>query len=333
MDSLELICHRARMEAKGFRSDLDVSESDDSIPYFIISKLSDSARLTSKSRYDVCGYNFEGHDNAPRMDYICDFLRTAVLPYIDINIDVSGCYNIELHDSYSYRPNRDAYKNCLTFSRDRDHTHMTLLPNPYQLGNYANGQFNDLSADKVPWDKKSDVMFFAGSTTGSLDPLSNARIAACQWSLKHPDASKFRLTNVVQMTPEEFHAKVPNGNDLMCPMFPVQENFNYKYLVNIAGNTCAWSRIPMIMSSKSLLMHMYHRDIEWFYPMMIEDTHFMGCAFHTLLSKRHFAMSNPQVVQFMIANANKFSAAFLGRNQAILYTVGLLEAISQQNKA
>jgi hypothetical protein len=134
------------------------------------------------------------------------------------------------------------------------------------------------------------------------------------------------------MPQQDFFNKVPRAKEMLCEPLPLEENFKYKYLVNISGNTCAWSRVPMIMSSKSLLMHMYHTDMEWFYPMMIEGTHFMGCAEHTLLNKHHFAMQNPQIVQFIIANANRFSTAFLGRNQAALYTVSLLEAIADKNR-
>ena len=330
MDTLELICHRARTEAKGYRRGTGASDVDEKLPFFSITK---TPQGQNAKKYIVTGHNAQGHDNEPRMEFICDFLRHSVLPFISQECDVSGSYTIELHDSYSYLPNRDAYTNCLTFSRRRDDVHMTLFPNPYQIGNYGNGQFNDLNADKVPWEQKLDTMFFAGSTTGSRDPLSNARIAACLWSLQHPQVSKFRITNVVQMSEELFRARVPRAQEILCEPVPLQENFKYKYLVNIAGNTCAWSRVPLIMSSKSLMLQMYHADIEWFYPMLIEGTHFMGCAEHTLLSKRNFAISNPQLVQFIIANANRFSSTFLGRNQAALYAVSLLEAIAENNKA
>jgi hypothetical protein len=326
MDTLDLISHIAAAEAKGYRRGISrEADVDARVPYFCIKRSASGARY---ARYEVAGHNAAGHDNEPRMDFVCDFLRTHVLPYVDPLVDVSGFFNIELHDSYSYLPDHEEYRDCLTFSRRKKDSHMTVIPNPYQMGNYGNGQFNNLASDDVPWDKKSDTLFFAGSTTGSRDPLKNERIRACCWALQHPGATNFKISGVVQMSADEFTSKVPQARDIVCDPVPLKANFAHKYLVNIAGNTCAWSRVPMVMASKSLLMHMYHGDMEWFYPLMIEGTHFVGCATHTLLSKHKFARENAQLTQFIIANANKFCSAFLGRNQAALYMTALLESIA-----
>jgi Glycosyl transferase family 90 len=329
MDVTEVICHAARTEAHSFRSARSADGVNPKLPYFCIARRTSSSPTVS-CKYDVSGYNFAGHDNAPRMGFLCDYLKASVLPYVDNRIDVSGYYNVELHDSYSYLPNADDYRNCLTFSRRRKDAHMTLLPNPYQMGNYG-GQF-DSASDTVAWDKKQDLLFFAGSSTGCRDPLHNARIQACQWSLLNRGVSKFTITNLVQMSEAAYSAAVPEGSTIMSPPVPMKDNYNYKYLVNIVGNTCAWSRVPMALASKSLLVNVYHEDMEWFYPYLLEGTHFLGCGMHTLLSKRAFAASNPQIVQYIIANANRFYSAFLGRNQAALYTVQLLEEIAARSR-
>ena len=326
MDCLDLICNAGRAEARGYRRGLSSADIDERLPYFRIQQHATGG----KPSYSVTGFNMAGHDNEPRMSFICDFLQASVLPYVDPCTNVSGYYNVELHDSYSYLPNREDYHDCLTFSRRRQDTHMTLLPNPYQMGNYGN--MNNLAADTVPWEKKSDVMYFAGSTTGSRNPLANLRVQACLWSLKHSDVANFRLTNIVQMSEADLFGAVPEAKAVLCPPVPLQTHFSHRYLVNIAGNTCAWSRVPMVMASRSVLMHMYHSDIEWFYPMMLEGTHFVGCAMHTLLNKHKFAQANPSHMQAISANANRFCSTFLGRSQAVLYTVALLEAIADARK-
>lgn len=329
MDATEAIVHCARTEAKGFRVGLTSDDVDGTLPYFHIER-------PANKRYRVTGYNHAGHDNEPRMSYVCDFLRDAVLPYVDSSIDVSGYYNIELHDSYTYLDTRARYGNCLTFSRRREDTSMALLPNPYQMSNYSGGKLNDLAADAVPWDKKSDSLFFVGSSTGARQPLLNERVAACVWSLQHRDKAHFRISSVVQMSHDSFYASVPEAKEIVCPAIPQADNYKHKYLVNMAGNTCAWSRLPMILASKSLLLNLRPRngddDMEWFYPMLTEGTHYLGCTLATILDKRAFAMSNPQLVQYMIANANRFCAAFLGRVQATLYTAALLEAMNRDSK-
>lgn len=326
MDAVEAIRHAARSEARAFRSGRcaeDVlPEGNEKVPYFCVSR--------SGAGYAVQGFNHRGHDNEPRMDFVCEFLRTSVLPYVHPKIDVGGYYSIELHDSYSYLPTAESYRNCLTFSRRRGDAHMTVIPNPYQMANYG-GAF-DAASDSVPWDKKQDLVFFAGSTTGARDPAANQRIQACRWALANRSIARFSITNVVQMSDEAFRAKVPEWASITASPVPAAENYNYKYLLSLPGNTCAWSRLPMILASKSLLLNAHQPDMEWFYPFLLEDTHFLGCDLSTLPAKRAFAASNPQVVQYIIANANRFYGAFLGRNQAALYMVHLLEEIGSNSR-
>lgn len=332
MDVTELIWHSARQEAKGFRpyytrSDLNEAQRDLKLPVFTIAR---SLTSSSSPRYTVTGESHHGHDNEPRMQFVCDFLKNDVLPYVDTHVDVSGHYRIELHDSYAYLPNAREYKNCLTFSRAREDTHLTLIPDAFQMGNY--GGLFDANADTVPWDKKSDLAFFAGSSTGSRDPLENVRVQACRWSLLHPQTTSLRITNIVQMSKEEFCAKIPEWNKIVRPAVPLADNYKYKYLVNLPGNTCAWSRLPLIMASKSLMLNVYSKDITWYYPFLQEGTHFLGGGLHMLLAKRSFAAANPQITQYCIANANRFHNAFLGKNHAVHYMLQLLEEIAQRNQ-
>jgi Glycosyl transferase family 90 len=326
MDFTELVCHAARSEAKSLRPAQEEEDVDRRVPFFRIQKKEN--QLSNDSSYTVTGHNCAGHDNEPRMEFICGFLTQHVLPYVDARLDVSGFYNIELHDSYSYLPNAGDYRNCLTFSRKMNDMHMTLLPNPYQIANY--GDAFDANADNVPWDQKSDRLFFAGSTTGDRNPTKNLRIHACKWSLQNPAISDFKITNVVQMNDHAFRVAVPEWRSIVAPPVPQADNYKHKFLVNLPGNTAAWSRVPMIMASKSIMLSMYHEDIEWFYPFLLEGTHFLGFTMETLASKRAFALSNPQITQYIIANANRFHSAFMGRNQAALYTLHLLEEVARR---
>lgn len=322
MDATELIAHAAASEAKSLRPAREAWEVvEDKVPYF-------SIKRNGSNGYAVTGHNHVGHDNESRMDFVCAFLRRSVLPYIDRRIDVSGFYKLELHDSYSYLDAADSYANCLTFSRRIRDSHMTLLPNPYQMANYA-GQ---VEVDTVPWDKKTDLAYFAGSTTGARDPDANVRVQACRWALGHRGSLDFKLTHVVQMSMDDLKRKVPEWQSIVASPVPIAENFNHKYLVNLPGNTCAWSRVPLVMASKSLLLNVRQSDIEWFYPFMIEGTHFLGGDLESVPDKRRFAASNPQLAHYIVANANRFAATFLGSSQAALYTACLLEEVASRTR-
>lgn len=372
MDPIECIRYAAQAEAASFRS-LPLPDDDCldhnmraavqeaaggvPVPFFTLRREKvlgcSHGQDVGVRKYVVKGYAHEGHDNEPRMPFVLSFLQERVLPFIDPRIDVSGVYPIELHDSYSYLPRSREYRNCLTFSRrlsgsDRQ-AGLALLPDPFQMGNYG-GAF-DAESDKVPWDQKRDSVYFVGSTTGSRDPARNVRVQAALYAARELRGQNvtLKLSHVVQMDEATLngylHADVSsdsklnlnlNLKDLSCPAAPLEDNYQHRYLLNLPGNTCAWSRVPMILASKSLMLDLrpspatqaFERDVEWYYPFLQDGTHFVGCTLESLASKHAFAVANPQVTQYIIANANRFQTSFLGANQAALYTRDLLEAIA-----
>jgi hypothetical protein len=343
---IECIQYAAKAEARGFRS-MRIDDGDD--PESSINQSIAGGRVpvlriqrrASTAAYEVTGENHAGHDNEPRMDFIAAFLKERVLPYVDPHIDVSGRYPIELHDSYSYLSNADEYRNCLTFSRRRgDAGRVTLIPNPFQMSNFG-GAF-DSASDRVPWDQKLDCVYFAGSTTGARDPLRNARVRTCLYALDHLAQAKanLRITSVVQMSDDAFRDAVPRWREIVAPPAPIADNYKYRYLLNVPGNTCAWSRLPMALASKGLVMSlgMHHdedsrtADVEWYYPFLLESVHYLPCTLETLAAKHEFGAANSQLTQYMIANANRFHEAFLGSHQAALYLRTLLEEIAQASR-
>ena len=275
--------------------------------------------------YRVEGAGHEGHDNEDRMGFLCRYLKEKVLPYAEIAI--KGVFPVQLHDSYTYLPNckLENYDGVLTFSKNRGHAGPVLLPDPFQMTGYA-GWFDLRLSDSVKWEDKKDAVFFTGTTTGDEDPAKNERVRACLWSLKNRSIADFRICKVAQMTQEAFQSAVPEWREILSPPVPESEHHKYKFLANIRGNTCCWSRVPMIFKSKSLMFNVYHEDVAWYYPLMQEGTHFVGCgSVEAIPQKRAHLLSNPTLCKVIVHNANRFYADFLGASQAALYVKELFE--------
>jgi hypothetical protein len=125
MNSTETIQYQAQLNAvKCYPKRKE--EVNASLPYFEIYK-------DNYNRYDIRAYNYEKEDNAPRMPYIQNYLKNSILPNVDKQIDVSGFYNIELHDSYTYRNNGLDYSNVLTFAKFKQDKGPVLIPDIYQM--------------------------------------------------------------------------------------------------------------------------------------------------------------------------------------------------------
>jgi hypothetical protein len=224
-------------------------------------------------------YRDRTHDNAPRLMHLCSFLNRSVLPLVDPEAGLRGTFRVELHDSYTYLPRREAYANVFSFGRavDARERDVALLPDPYHMDGFG-GLVERASLDPVAWADKAPKLFFAGTTTGDRNPLVNARLRACAWGATRPDMANLHITQVAQMsldsivgayTPQVAHA-------MMGPHAPLEAHFKHRYVLNVVGNTACWSRVPMILSTGSVMVHARHPDATWYYPLLREGRHYVA---------------------------------------------------------
>jgi len=292
-----------------------IEDINKSLPYFEIFK-------NSMNRYDINCFNFEKEDNAPRMPYIQNYLKNAILPNIDKQCDVSGFYNIELHDSYTYRNNGQDYTNVLTFSKFKDHKGPILIPDIYQLGNYGNTLMFE---DKLNWDQKSNKVIFRGGTTGNRNPLENKRIDICNWALQKPDIYDFKITGIVQMDQGQVADKVPYMPKIMAPSMSVEDQLKYKYLFSIDGNTCKFDCWPY--KTNSIVLKYESKEMLWYYPMMLDKFHFIDVNKNNIEAVINHYNNNPIEAQIISVNARRFVHDILKPIAHQLYTVKFFECI------
>jgi hypothetical protein len=333
----EAVTYVSHAEARRVRAitdpqDLDaLAEEGVSLPVIRVSR-------DSIGRLIASGSNYQGHDNAERMPFMCEFLNRRVLPLIDTGVDVTGSYRIELHDSYSYLKDRWRYRNALVFTRPASaREEVALIPDPYHIAGFS-GLLDESRRDRefgTPFSSRRDAMVFAGTTTGDRDPRRNARVQACLWALDRGEhRARFYITNIAQMDPRALMQGVPRAGDfLRAPLNP-SDQFQHKFVVNIAGNTACWSRLPMVLASGSLLVNLRHEDIMWYYPMLSDDVHYVAADdLDGLERERQQLAVDTQRCERLIANSNAFADAFFDPLVADAYMAQLLEASAHHSRA
>ena len=360
MDVCSAASHLADAEARRIRPITDVEGPDSDLatiearslklPVIEIYK-NDMGRLAAR------GSGHHGHDNADRMALMCAFIENRVAPLVDTTVaDVTGYYRIELHDSFSYLPNRTRYRdsNAMVFSRPGMYMgRVAAIPDPYHISNFG-GLLDAVRAGRstsVPWASKKDAMLFAGTTTGHRDPVRNARIQACLWALKRPDRAVFKITNVAQMTMDDITRAIPEHvrssiHSIFHPPIPVPVHFDFKYLVNVVGNTACWSRVPMILSSNSLLLNVEHEDIMWYSPLIVDGTHYIGSGGETFVESDssgpskspldrayQWCRDNDRECQEIVKNANKLSDTLFAPTMCEAYMAHFLETCAYNARA
>jgi hypothetical protein len=127
-------------------------EIDSTLPYFNVIK-------GDMGKYKIEAFNYETHDNAPRMPHVCNWLLNRIFP--SVSGDLCGYYNIQLHDNYSYLRDGKDYTDVLCFGKLKDDKGPVQLPDCYfnssinfmvlgltrtvpSLSMYAEGQYIDL---------------------------------------------------------------------------------------------------------------------------------------------------------------------------------------------
>jgi hypothetical protein len=274
METLEVLDHLAMSHAAQC-SPKRREHINETIPFFEI-------RRDELGRHHIQGYNYESHDNAPRMMLWEQYMRGKILPHI--KYDVSGWYNIELHDSYTYLNNGKDYSNCLVFSKfkhERNSTTPVLIPDPYAMQNWG-GIFHEIN-DHMLWKDKHDKVCFYGTTTGNREPMLNQRINLCLWALDKPYAD-MKITKIAQMSEYDFYQACKDKN-ILSEQVPIHKQLEYKYHLMMDGNTCRFD-IWNFKTNTITLKYESH-EMLWYYPLLREGEHFMAVTKNNMKEKMH----------------------------------------------
>jgi hypothetical protein len=318
MNHIENILHIASTNAGTMRP-LRMEEIKQNLPYIKVQ------RNTTSRKYEVQGYNYETHDNAPRMPFMQYYLQYVILP--NVRGDVSGCYNIELHDSYTYLKNDKDYNNVFTFSKFKGHKGPCLLPDPYMIGDW-NGAMRTV-VDPMRWEDKMDKCCFFGTTTGDRNPVHNERVQMCIWSTKQADLCNFKITHVAQMAEQDIVGAI--GQEMWSKIYhpsrvSIPDQLRYKYHLILDGNTCRYD--VWGYKTNTLMLKQKSRDMLWYYPLLHDKTHFVEVDQDSIVNKMNYYSSNPHVATHIIHSANQFSSLYFNQVSCNLYTTQLFEEIA-----
>ena len=304
-----------------------LDDIDKSLPYFKISK-------------DVIGkyvwqpFNYETHDNAPRMSYVAKYMLENVFPYV--RGDLSGYYNIQLHDHYSYLKDGKCYDDVLCFGAMKGNQvggkWAVQVPDCYFMGNWG-GKYDNL-IDDIIWENKMKKIIFVGTTTGSREPKENIRINTCLWAL---DANResycdFWITSIAQMDAKKVFADVPRFRNIFRPPMPLEQQMKYKYMLGIDGNTCRWN--PDVYFMKTLALNLPSQDTLWYSSMLKDGEHFVEVnkeEHHpkNLTKQFKYYERNSHEAMRIIENANQIAKKLFKQEVCQKYTIELFESIAE----
>jgi hypothetical protein len=122
----------------------------------------------------------------------------------------------------------------------------------------------------LPWEQKTDTLYFRGSCTGPADLARNKRLAACRAARTVP-ASDCRVTAFPE-APPEFVEQV-RGEGLAAAFEPVACMNRHRFLLDVDGNTSSWDRPLLIGSFQAVPLRFEPEWEEIWHPLVREGVH------------------------------------------------------------
>lgn len=172
-----------------------------------------------------------------------------------------------------------------------------LLPDTFLMRQYWSYLTKRIlkANEKFSWQSKKNKIFWRGATTGwdrtkpyihknyNIKNMENIpRLNLVFFSKLYPDLIDAKFVFYNQITPNKDGSALKKLLDIILNkkykfsyFTNEEEHLIYKYLISLDGNTCAWSRVPWIMLSNSVLIKQETDNIEWFYPALKPYVHYV----------------------------------------------------------
>ena len=183
----------------------------------------------------------------------------------------------------------------------------------------------DLAIQQHPWDSKIDKIFWRGTATGGGPESNNfdsfPRISFLNYAqhLNYVDAGFTRHQKCFRKPfADQVAEKFP-----LKPLASKDESLAYKYLIDIDGISCSYSRMAWILYSNSLLLKHKTNKVQWYYDRLQPGVHYLSINndFSNLHAQFMWAQQHQAEVVAMTQNARLLAQQVFSHaatNQALI---------------
>jgi hypothetical protein len=330
-DLQDNIIQIAQSNAKGCHAIFDINMVNKKLPFVKLNK------------HFVIPFNHHEHPATTRRLHGIISYFSKVIPHMLQT--PCGYYNVELYDIYAranYRlgPEETNFNNVFCFARrkeDHINPNVPLMPDYYFMQNWNDRYVN--ATDTWEWSNKLKKIMFVGSTTGEADPNINERVQACLWSVNENqrDTCHFYISDFVRMLKRNVLKNTPELKPCVLQrIIKTSQQMQYKYLLNIDGDTCRW--VPDVYFMNTLHFQTPSKDELWYSPLLKDKTHYIEVTFNKdapnyIMKMYEYFENNPNEAQEIILNAKTIGSQLFTKEAGILYTSNLLDSIIANSAA
>jgi len=190
-----------------------------------------------------------------------------------------------------------------------------LIPDWQNLGSVV-GMRKKIAKAKLlhPWNTKKNRLFWRGGRVNT----SKFREEFVSFSKLHPDLIDAEFLST--------YGTVDNKK-----FIPPEDHLKYKYLISIDGYRASWERLVWHLYSNSLVFKEKSSQVQWFYKGIKPYVHYVPVTNqNSILGGIQWAEENPERVQSIIHDAEKFVENNLSLEDMYHYIIVLLEEYNKK---
>jgi len=187
---------------------------------------------------------------------------------------------------------------------------------------------------KNPWIEKKGLAFFRGAGTGVYNPnlsdYGNDRMRVILFSSNYPELvdATFCIVFCQNM------GTLLNSIGKKIESAPLENHFQYKYLLDIDGNSCTYSRCRWILLSNSVLLKLVTDNEQWYYKALKPWVNYVPIKqdISDLADNIKILKSDDALAHEIAINGNKLGKQIFTRKVIDNYMFRLLKAYSKHVK-
>jgi hypothetical protein len=177
-----------------------------------------------------------------------------------------------------------------------------LIPNPYLLRRRGR-----LPAARS-WERKTDTLYFRGSSTGVADYHANTRVALCRAASRIP-RSDCRVSRLKQVEPA-FAARL-RSDGLIGGRHPPTALNRHRFLVEADGNCSSWDRYLLIGSFGGVPIRFETAWEECWHDLLVDGRNCLVADRHTLSAAIERLRADDRLARRIAARASDLVAEHL----------------------
>lgn len=211
-----------------------------------------------------------------------------------------------------------------TFSKIKNYTLPVLIPDPEMLLGYKEiDAILDKSEKDMPWEDKIQKAFWRGATSSGCFDLPDWRLfprtRLVYESLKWPSETDARFSKLIQGA--SHNAEFMSNPELCGNVVSIKDSQKYKYLIDVDGNACTYSRFYWILKSQSVPFKHQASFIQWYYKALKPYEHYVPIKedFSDLSSQVDWARLHDNEVKKIAEKSSDFAKKQLTTEDAYVY--------------